>query len=197
MARITKTIHERHQEIIDTASILFIENGYEKTQISDIAKQMDVSQGLIYYYFKSKTELLYAVIDEMAEEKQKLLNKALSGSESTAFQKLISLLSFKLDSNSFGKLIPSIAGDAAIIEYCSNKMLISTSELLIMIIEQGNLDGSWKCEHPNLTAQFILQGFSGFFDISSSIDDRQEKKQALLDIIIRVLSEPTDKKANL
>lgn len=197
MARITKTIHERHQEIIDTASILFIENGYEKTQISDIAKQMDVSQGLIYYYFKSKTELLYAVIDEMAEEKQKLLNKALSGSESTAFQKLISLLSFKLDSNSFGKLIPSIAGDAAIIEYCSNKMLISTSELLIMIIEQGNLDGSWKCEHPNLTAQFILQGFSGFFDISSSIDDRQEKKQALLDIIIRVLSEPTDKKVNL
>jgi AcrR family transcriptional regulator len=176
MARITKTIPERHQEIIDTASMLFIENGYDKTQITDIAKQMNVAQGLIYYYFKSKTELLYAVIDEMAKEKQKLFKTALSGSESTALQNLISLLSFKLDSNSFGNLIPSIASDAAITEYCSNKMITSTLQMLIMIIKQGNLDGSWKCEHPDVTARFILRGFSGFFDISSSIDDRQEKK---------------------
>ena len=203
MARITKTIPERHQEIIDTASILFIENGYDKTQISDIAKQMNVAQGLIYHYFKSKTELLYAVIDEMATEKQKLLKSALNSSESTALQKLItliSLLSFKLNSSSFGKLIPSIANDAAIIEYCSNKMIASTLHVLTLLIKQGNLDGSWKCEHPDATAQFILRGFSGFFDISSSIDDRQEKKQVLLDIIVRVLGEPgdpIDKQGNL
>lgn len=197
MARITKTIPERHQEIIDTASMLFIENGYDKTQIADIAKQMNVAQGLIYHYFKSKTELLYAVIDEMAKEKQKLLKTALSSSESTALQKLITLLSFKLDSSSFGKLIPSIASDAAIIEYCSNKMITSTLQVLTMLIKQGNLDGSWKCEHPDATAQFILRGFSGFFDISSSIDDRQDKKQILLDIIVRVLDESADKKANL
>lgn len=197
MARITKTIPERHQEIIDTASMLFIENGYDKTQIADIAKQMNVAQGLIYHYFKSKTELLYAVIDEMAKEKQKLLKTALSSSESTALQKLITLLSFKLDSSSFGKLIPSIASDAAIIEYCSNKMITSTLQVLTMLIKQGNLDGSWKCEHPDATAQFILRGFSGFFDISSSIDDRQDKKQVLLDIIVRVLGESVDKKANL
>lgn len=197
MARITKTIPERHQEIIDTASMLFIENGYDKTQIADIAKQMNVAQGLIYHYFKSKTELLYAVIDEMAKEKQKMLKTALSSSESTALQKLITLLSFKLDSSSFGKLIPSIASDAAIIEYCSNKMITSTLQVLTMLIKQGNLDGSWKCEHPDATAQFILRGFSGFFDISSSIDDRQDKKQVLLDIIVRVLGESVDKKANL
>lgn len=197
MARITKTIPERHQEIIDTASMLFIENGYDKTQISDIAKHMDVAQGLIYHYFKSKTELLYAVIDEIANEKQKLLKTALSSSKSTAFQKLITLLSFKLNSSSFGKLIPSIASDAAIIEYCSNKMIISTLQVLTMLIKQGNLDGSWKCEDPDTTAQFILRGFSGFFDISSSIDDRQEKKQILLDIIVRVLGESEDKPINL
>lgn len=200
MARITKTIPERHQEIIDTASMLFIENGYDKTQISDIAKQMNVAQGLIYHYFKSKTELLYAVIDEMAMEKQKMLKSTLSSSESSALQKLITLinlLNFKLDSRSFGNLIPSIASDAAIIEYCSNKMITSTLQVLTLLIKQGNLDGSWKCEHPEATAQFILRGFSGFFDISSSIDNRQEKKQVLLDIIVRVLGEPTDKQASL
>lgn len=53
----------RIDEILDTAEPLFAVNGYRKTTISDIAKKMGVAQGMFYYYFKSKEEILEALIN--------------------------------------------------------------------------------------------------------------------------------------
>ena len=41
--RISKDPAERKQEIIETAMRLFYEKGYEKTSISDIAREMNVA----------------------------------------------------------------------------------------------------------------------------------------------------------
>ncbi|MDR1639691.1 MAG: hypothetical protein LBT59_08360, partial [Clostridiales bacterium] len=35
MARVSKPVEERKQEIIDTAKALFIENGFDKTQVAE------------------------------------------------------------------------------------------------------------------------------------------------------------------
>ena len=43
--RITKEPEERKQEIFDAALRLFGEKGYEKTTITDIAKEIGVAQG--------------------------------------------------------------------------------------------------------------------------------------------------------
>lgn len=67
MPRITKEPEERRQEILETAIRLFYENGYEKTSIADIAKEMNVAQGLCYRYFPSKETLFDTAIDQYAE----------------------------------------------------------------------------------------------------------------------------------
>lgn len=66
MTRITKAPEERRQEIIDTAMKVFYEKGYEKTSISDIAREMNVAQGLCYCYFSSKEELFDTALDQYA-----------------------------------------------------------------------------------------------------------------------------------
>ena len=66
MTRITKPPEERRQEIIDTAMMVFYEKGYEKTSISDIAREMHVAQGLCYRYFSSKEELFDTALDQYA-----------------------------------------------------------------------------------------------------------------------------------
>lgn len=45
-------------EIIDAALAEFADRGYHKTSMTDIAKRLGVRHSLIYYYFKSKRELL-------------------------------------------------------------------------------------------------------------------------------------------
>lgn len=67
MPRITKEPEERRQEILETATRLFYEKGYEKTSISDIAKEMNVAQGLCYRYFPSKETLFDTAIDQYAQ----------------------------------------------------------------------------------------------------------------------------------
>ena len=63
--RISKEPEERKQEIVETAMKLFCEKGYEKTSISDIAKEMNVAQGLLYRYFSSKEVLFDTVIEQI------------------------------------------------------------------------------------------------------------------------------------
>ena len=48
----------RRQEIINAALELFVSKGYAATKITDIAKRVNMSIGLMFHYFESK-EALY------------------------------------------------------------------------------------------------------------------------------------------
>lgn len=68
MARITKDPQVRMAEILDTAEEFFYAKGYHETQISDIVKKIGVAQGTFYYYFKSKEEILEALINRRVQQ---------------------------------------------------------------------------------------------------------------------------------
>jgi len=68
MARVTKSPEERREEIITTAQKLFITKGYAETSVGDIVKTIGVAQGTFYYYFKSKEEVVNAIIDGYVNE---------------------------------------------------------------------------------------------------------------------------------
>ncbi|MDF2566371.1 MAG: transcriptional regulator, TetR family [Massilibacillus sp.] len=62
MARTPQDPQKRVNEILDTAEPLFLAVGYHGTQIIDIARKMNMAQGMLYYYFKSKDEVLEALL---------------------------------------------------------------------------------------------------------------------------------------
>ncbi|CUH96673.1 hypothetical protein P22_2763 [Propionispora sp. 2/2-37] len=63
MARPQKDPKIRINEILDAVEPLFYAKGYHETSIADIVTSMGVAHGTIYYYFKSKEEILEALID--------------------------------------------------------------------------------------------------------------------------------------
>ncbi|MHB9117928.1 MAG: TetR/AcrR family transcriptional regulator [Burkholderiales bacterium] len=52
------------QRIIDAANALFYRKGYNPTSFSEIADAAGIPRGNFYYYFKSKDDILAAVIDD-------------------------------------------------------------------------------------------------------------------------------------
>lgn len=48
---------EMHKRILDAARKIFLENGYEKTSMRNIANEIHYSPGMIYFHFKDKSEI--------------------------------------------------------------------------------------------------------------------------------------------
>lgn len=52
---------ERFEELISAAATVFAANGYADTTIQAIAREMNMTGAALYYYVKSKDELLYEI----------------------------------------------------------------------------------------------------------------------------------------
>ncbi|MGS0664929.1 TetR/AcrR family transcriptional regulator [Staphylococcus arlettae] len=53
-------LSERQRRVLESAVILFSEQGYDKTSTKDIAQHAQVAEGTVFKHFKNKQTLLYA-----------------------------------------------------------------------------------------------------------------------------------------
>jgi AcrR family transcriptional regulator len=66
-------IPDKRQRLVEGACLVLHQQGVEKTTIADIAQAADVPVGNVYYYFKTKDELVQAAIDAHAHDIQTML----------------------------------------------------------------------------------------------------------------------------
>ena len=64
----------KRERLVDGARLVLHQQGVEKTTLADVAHAADVPAGNVYYYFKTKDELVKAAIDAHAEEMQATLD---------------------------------------------------------------------------------------------------------------------------
>jgi AcrR family transcriptional regulator len=64
------------EHILSTALNLFCKMGYYASSIGDIAAQATISKGLLYHYFKSKEEVLAALVDQRINDVLVVMNAA-------------------------------------------------------------------------------------------------------------------------
>ena len=69
----------KRERLVAGARDVIHQQGVEKTTIADIAQAADVPVGNVYYYFKTKDELVAAAIDSRAREVRALLESLKRG----------------------------------------------------------------------------------------------------------------------
>lgn len=57
---------ERRRQLLDTALALFAQRGFDNTTVKELSEAAGVAQGLVYHYFRSKEELLFAVLERQS-----------------------------------------------------------------------------------------------------------------------------------
>lgn len=88
----------RQQEIVQRAAELFANGGYQKTSMADIASSLGMLKGSLYYYIKSKNDLLakalIGVAAELSDNLTKIIESEASWTEKIrgAFENHIDLL---------------------------------------------------------------------------------------------------------
>lgn len=67
--------NQKRKKILDKAWELFRKNGYEETKVEDITRELGVSKGSFYTYFKTKDEVLYEILERIKKENEERINK--------------------------------------------------------------------------------------------------------------------------
>jgi AcrR family transcriptional regulator len=92
MPRIVKHPEVRRNELLDCASRLFLERGYDATTVNDVIACAAISKGAFYHHFASKEALLEALAQRHAEESLVAAKDILCDPTLNAYERLTSYL---------------------------------------------------------------------------------------------------------
>ena len=107
------------QQIVEAADRLFYRQGYEHTSFSDIADAVRISRGNFYYHFRSKDEILDAVIEaRIAATKGMLEGWERSADPLARLRSFIHLLFVnRLDIKRYGCPVGTLCGELAKLDH--------------------------------------------------------------------------------
>jgi TetR/AcrR family transcriptional repressor of nem operon len=69
------TARTTREHIVEAADQLFYKQGFEHTSFADLADAVQISRGNFYHHFKSKDEVLDAVISQRLADRKAMLEK--------------------------------------------------------------------------------------------------------------------------
>jgi len=164
MTRIIKKYDERRTEFLNTAQELFFIKGYEQTTVEAIIKQMRLSKGTFYYYFKSKEDLLDALIERLSEKILEEVKKIVDREDLNAITKLNRAYavtrSVKLENLELLKVLLKVLYDDKNISF-RFKIYRSSLEILApefsKIIRQGIKEKAFNTPYPDEAARLIFE----------------------------------------
>lgn len=147
--------------ILDSMQALLIESPTQSISVSDIAKKAGIGKGSIYYYFKSKDEIIEAVIERAYSaviEKSKALIQTQSIDAFTKMEIIFqtccesSLELRRQESNSFFEIQQS----SFLHQKYIGIMIKNLRPILADNICQGIQEGSIVCDYPEQIAELVL-----------------------------------------
>jgi AcrR family transcriptional regulator len=141
---------ERKNQIINAAEGVFTEKGFDAARMDDIADKTGLSKGTLYLYFKSKDDLIIAILDRMFQREFKQLeNLNQEGVSATeAISNITDLLTKEI--LSLLRLIPIVYQFLALafrnkyVQKALKKYINRYLDILIPIIQGGIDSGEFR-----------------------------------------------------
>ena len=113
MGKVDENKHQKMDALFQSAYDLFLNQGIEKTSISDIAKKAGVAKGTFYLYFADKYEIRDRLIARTASRLFQRAHKALETADIPEFEdKIIFIVDYVLNAMQKNKLILRISAGA-------------------------------------------------------------------------------------
>ncbi len=151
------------QELLNAAMELFSEKGYDHASVNAIIEKVGVSKGAFYHYFKSKEDVLEAVVVQYIEKEIQITHTIAENHRLDAIEKVRQLicevLGYKALNLKNRLEISSVFQDAGNVKF-QRKVVESKFKLLHLpyrtIIEQGIQEGSFRIFYLEETIEQIM-----------------------------------------
>ena len=166
MVRIVKKAAERRLEILKSARHLFQTKEYEKTTMQDVMDHLGIAKGTIYHYFKSKEELLEAVIVDIVDENIEQMQLAKMEMNGNALEKIRILIGLGSVAANNSEVLNHLhqPGNTGMHARLLAVALIKQAPLYGGLIRQGCEEGIFQTDFPLECAEFILSAIQFLTD---------------------------------
>lgn len=196
--RVTKEPDERRTEILDTAERLFYIKGYEKCTVNDILAKVGIAKGTFYYYFKSKEEVLDAIVKRYTDLVTARAEEALRREDIGPEEKLMrTFMAMQMKDKVNGDMIKDIhkTENALLHQKVLGQFVTAISPILVKVVEEGIDKKVWSCRYPLQYMQIFLAAAltltdEGIFEMDG--DSQMKVMAALISALEKMLEVPED-----
>jgi AcrR family transcriptional regulator len=184
--RVVKKAEERRNEILDVADELFGLKGFDGTSTNDILEKVGIARGTLYYHFKSKEDIMDALIERYN-------NRLLGAAQEISIDKSIPLneriirvvMAMNISGGSGKEIMEHIhKPQNALMHQKIQKVIINgVTPILTGIIREGIEQGLFSTPFPYECMEMILAYTNTVFDddmVKMTNEERASRIQAFV-----------------
>lgn len=178
--RVVKEAIERRNEILDAAEELFVTKGYDKTSTNDILDRVGIARGTLYYHFKSKEEILNAMIERINDS---LIAKAKMIAADTSVpvidRLVMTIASLNVETDIGHEIIGEVhkPQNALMHQKMQENLTSKMVPILLELAEEGVRQGLFSMKYPAETIEMlVLYSSIAFDDYHEKDSSSMEKK---------------------
>ncbi|ERI09867.1 TetR/AcrR family transcriptional regulator [Aneurinibacillus aneurinilyticus] len=191
--RVIKKAEERRNEILDAADELFGQKGFDGTSTNDILEKVGIARGTLYYHFKSKENIMDALIERytvllLGAAKEIAADKSIPINERI----IRVVMALNINDGNGKEIIEHIhKPQNALMHQKIQKVIInSVPPILTEIIREGIEQGLFSTPYPYECMEMAVAYTNTIFDddmVNMTNEERASRIQAFVFNIERLL----------
>jgi TetR/AcrR family transcriptional repressor of nem operon len=167
----TAKTNEKRERLVESAANLMHRNGMQGPTLAEIAEEADVPLGNVYYYFKTRDDLVQAVIDSWAARFVDLVGEL--NEEPGPQQRLKGLARFWADESELIAQAGCPAGSlSSDLSKAGPSLRPESSQLFKLLLDWATEQfASLGTDSPSEAATIFLAGVQGASLLSAALED--------------------------
>ena len=175
--RVSKDSIIRKKEILDVASKLFSEKGFDHTSTREIIDQAGIARGTLYYHFNSKEEIMDALVERTTAELFAAAKKVAADQTIPVYQRFVqSVLALHLDTSKEEHMMDFVnkPQNALMHQKMQTAVVTEITPVLASIVEDGIQQGIFQTDYPYETMEMAIVYATAAFDGQELVPDSEE-----------------------
>ncbi|MDH6669815.1 AcrR family transcriptional regulator [Paenibacillus sp. LBL] len=187
--RVVKKAEDRKNEILDAVDELFGQKGFDGTSTNDILEKVGIARGTLYHHFKSKEDIMDALIDRYAV-------RLIDGAQEVAADKSIPIveriirvvMALNLSGRSSEQIMEHIhKPQNALMHQKIQKVIINgVPPILTEIIREGIQQGLFSTPFPYECMEMVVIYASTVFDDDLVVMTEKERSSRIVAFVCNV-----------
>ena len=178
--RNVKEAEERKNEILDAVDELFGQKGFDGTSTNDILEKVGIARGTLYYHFKSKEDIMDALIERYHVQLVDAAKKIAANNSLPVTQRLLQVIKALRINHKGGKEIIEQMHkpqNALMHQKTQKAILNGITPILAELVKEGMETGVFDTPYPYESMEMVMTYANGVFDGDMEMTDEEQTKR--------------------